>query len=411
MKRTAIAVSLCIGLVPSAALAYDWSVRTTQTETIEANDNLFLRTLPAVGYGSYSTLTANAEALTETSKFDFDGSSNYRKFFGPAADGAPSESLSYNFKGHYETIHKDKFDREFVEASWTQSSAAFALLSDLGVITPTRGFLDRATYTGGIDHSITAQDSVSLLATSTLTSYEPSGGGTPLTDILARGSWRHNFSANVAGNLSSEADMLDFDNASHTHIEIYRNQVGIDTTLSPLLSFRGNVGAVYILTEGGINPLAGSNGLNATSSALLDWIGDATLTYKLLKNTTLAIIASQSTGPSVVGSLFKTDSLSASLRHTINARSTLSFSASAVQSTSTLTTDYVTGSVTYGYRITPDLSADLTYRYQHRFASTGGTTTIDPITGTPTVAGTGAASSNSITLVVSNSFTILPRGN
>ena len=124
MKRTAIAVLLCIGWVPSAVLALDWSIRTTQTETVEANDNLFLRTLPAVGYGSYSTLTANAEALTETSKFDFDGSSNYRKFFGPAVDGAPSESLSYNFKGHYETINKNRFDREFVEASWSQSSAA-----------------------------------------------------------------------------------------------------------------------------------------------------------------------------------------------------------------------------------------------------------------------------------------------
>ena len=152
----------------------------------------------------------------------------------------------------------------------------FALLGDLGVITPTRGFLDRAVYTGGIDRSITAQDSVSLLATSTLTSYDPSGGGTPLTDILARGSWRHNFTSNIAGNLSSEADMLDFDNAAHTHIEIYRNQVGIDTTLSPILSFRGNIGAVYIVTEGGSNPLAsiGSNGLNTANSecpAGLDW--------------------------------------------------------------------------------------------------------------------------------------------
>jgi hypothetical protein len=57
------------------------------------------------------------------------------------------------------------------------------------------------------------------------------------------------------------------------------------------------------------------------------------------------------------------------------------------------------------------LMAQLTYRYQHRFASTGGTTTIDPITNTPTVSGTGPADSHSVMLVVSHNFTVLPRGN
>ena len=42
---------------------------------------------------------------------------------------------------------------------------------------PTSGFLDRLTATGGIDRSITAIDTVSLFATSTRTSYEPSSGG------------------------------------------------------------------------------------------------------------------------------------------------------------------------------------------------------------------------------------------
>ena len=32
----------------------------------------------------------------------------------------------------------------------------------------------------------------------------------------------------------------------------------------------------------------------SSSSSLIDWIGDAVLTYRMLKNTTLAVIASQS---------------------------------------------------------------------------------------------------------------------
>ena len=130
----------------------------------------------------------------------------------------------------------------------------------------------------------------------------------------------------------------------------------------------------------------------------------------MLKNTTLALTASQTISPSIVGSLFKRDSATASVSHTINNESTLSFSANWNRAISTTTTDYASGSVTYGYTFTHDLTAQLTYRYQHRFASSG-TVTIDPITGTPTVGGTGPATSNSIMFVVSHNYTLLPHGN
>jgi hypothetical protein len=204
--------------------------------------------------------------------------------------------------------------------------------------------------------------------------------------------------------------LLNYDNAFNTRIQIYRNQLGIDATLSSVLSFRGNVGAALLITDGGV-PLAstGTNGSNSASSSLVDWIGDAVLTYRLLKNTTLTLLANQSIGPSIVGSLFKRDSISAGLSHTINARSALSFSAGVDRAISTTTTDFASASATYSYSFTRDLTAQLTYRYQHRFASTGGSI-IDPITGTPTVSGTGPANSNSLMVVVSHSYTVLPRG-
>ena len=69
--------------------------------------------------------------------------------------------------------------------------------------------------------------------------------------------------------------------------------------------------------------------------------------------------------------------------------------------------------MTYGYNLPGNLSAQLTYRYQHRFASSGGTIDrFDPITGyAHRVSGTGPANSNSIMLVVTNNYTVLPRGN
>ena len=414
MKRTAIAVSMCFGIVPSAAYALDWSIDTTQSETVELNSNQFLRTSPSASLGSYSTLTANAEARTETSKFDLSGDGNYNKYWGPGVDGLPSESLSYGFKAHYELDGKNNFDREFVESSWRQQSTALALLNDLGIATSANGFLDTLTTSGGIDRSVSARDNLSLFATSTHTSYEPSSGGTAFTDTLARGTWRHSLSSITAINTSSEFELLNYDNATNTSVQIYRNQLGIDATLSPLLSFRGNAGAALLITEGGVNPLAATipNGsAAAVSSSLLDWIGDATLTYKMLKNTTLTLTASQSIAPSVVGSLFKQDNLAASVINTINDWSSISFSASGNRSIATTTTDFATASTTYSYSFTQNWTAQLTYRYQHRFASSGTGSTIDPITGTPTVSGTAPANSNSVMVVVSHNYTVLPHGN
>jgi hypothetical protein len=413
VKRTAIAVSVCFGIVPTAALAFDWSITTTESETVELNSNQFLKTSPAGSLGSYSTLTAKAEARTPTSKFDFDTDGTYRKYWGPGADGVASESLNYGFKAHYEVTEKGKSDREFVEARWRQQSTALALLNDFGVATNATGFLDRLTAAGGIDRSVTALDTVSLFATSTRTSYEPSSGGLPFTDTLARGSWRHSVTSITALNASSEAELLDYDNAFGTRVQIYRNQLGVDATLSAVLSFRSNAGVAYLTTQNAVPsaPLIGGAGSGSSGAAAMDWIGDAVLTYRVLKNTTLAINASQSISPSVVGSLFKRDTISANLSHTINSRSSLSFSASANRQIGVTSTDYASASVSYSYNFLRDWTAQLTYRYQHRFASTGGTAIVDPTTGTPTVSGTGPADSNSIMVVVSNSYTILPRGN
>jgi hypothetical protein len=409
VKRTAIALSVCFGVVPSAAYAVDWSIQTTQSESVELNDNQFLKISPAGSLGSYSTLTANAEARTSDSKFDLTSDGTYNKYWGPGVDGLPSETLNYGFKAHYEVDGKNNFDREFVESSWRQQSTALALLNDLGIAAPVNGFLDTLTASGGIDRSVSAQDNLSLFATSTRTSYEPSSGGIEFTDTLARGSWRHSYSSDTAFNASSEFELLNYDNATNTVVQIFRNQLGIDATLSPLLSFRGNAGAALVVTDGGVNPLAGLAA--SSSSSLLDWIGDAVLTYRMLKNTTLTLTASQSIAPSIVGSLFKQDNIAASLSHSINDRSSLSFSANGNRSISTTTTDYASASTTYSYSLTQQWNAQLTYRYQHRFASSGGGTTIDPITGTPTVSGTGAANSNSILVVVSHSYTVLPSGN
>jgi hypothetical protein len=399
-------------MVPSVAFAYDWSIKASESETVELNSNQFLRNSPAGSLGSYTTLNADAQARTPTSLFNFTGDGTYRKYWGPGVAGTASEFLNYGFKARYELKEKNRFDREYVEASWRQQSTSLALLNDLGVSVATSGFIDRLTLTGGIDRSVTAIDTVSLIATSTRTSYEPSSGGLPFTDTLARGNWRRSLSSVTAINLSSEYELLEYGNAFNTQIQIFREQAGFDATLSAVLSFRANAGVAYLVTDRGVSssPLGGTTSATPVSSSVSDWIGDAALTYRMLKSTTLSITASQSVGPSIVGSLFKRDSIAASLSHNINSRSTLSLSASGNRQISSTTTDYTSASATYSYNLTREWLASGTYRYLHRFASTG-TTIFDPITGTPTVSGTGPADSHSLMFVVTHNWTVLPSGN
>lgn len=411
VKRIAIAASISFGLVPATAFAWDWSLRTSESQAVELNSNQFLSSSPAGSIGSYSTITGTAEALTPTSKLTLDANGSYRKYWGPGAEGV-AEFISHGATARYDHFDKNKFDREFVEAAWRQQSTALALLNDLGVISPVGGSVDRITATGGIDRSLNARDTINLLATSTRTYYEPSSGGTAFTDTLARGSWRHRLSSRTGVSLSSEGELLSYDNAFSTQISIFRNQVGVDTALSSLLSFRGNIGAAYLVTDRGVSTSAigGVTSNTPTGSTALDWIGDAILTYKFMKTATLSLTASQSVGPSIVGSLFKRDSVSASVSYIINSRENLTFSASGNRQIAGTTTDYASVSATYGYNPIKDVSLQFTYRYQHRFASTG-TTIVDPLTGTPTVSGTGPADSHSVLFVATHNFLVLPHGN
>ncbi len=408
MRRTILAVSVSLGLSPTATFAVDWSINSSISESVELNDNQFLKTSPAGSLGSYTGITANAQGRTPTSKFDFDSDATYRKYWGPGTDGLPqTEFLNYGFKGRYENLGKNSPDREFVEASWRQQSTALAILSNLGVATNATGFLDTLNVNGGIDRSLTALDSVSLFAGSTRTSYEPSSGGIPFTDTTASGTWRHRLNSIATLSAFSSAEILNYDNQFNSEVTILRNTVGIDATLSQLISFRGNIGPAYIQTERGVVTTGGRT--LPISGAVTDWIGDAALTYKMLKNTTLTLTASQAIGPSIVGSLFKTDTVTVGLAEIINTRSTLSFAASATRQISASTTDFVSASATYSYQLAREWTAQLTYRFLHRFA-TNGTAIFDPITGTPTVSGSGPANSNSLLFVMSRNFTVLAPG-
>jgi hypothetical protein len=400
------------------ALAWDWSVNSSLSETVELNSNQFLRSMLAAGtLGSYTTITADAQARTATSRLILDGDINYQKYWGPGTEGIPlTEFRQDGVKARYEMTGKDPTDFTYGEVNFRESSTALAILSNLGVATNAQGFIDTSTIRGGVERNITPLDFVTVSARSTYTNYDPPSGGTAFTDSSAVGTLRHRLNSSFALLGSSEIEWLTFNNSSNTRIMILRDTAGVDATLSPVLSFRGSAGVAYVKAEQNttLTPPVALATTNATSSSVADFITDMLLTYRLTKNTTLTLSGTQSVGPSVVGSLTKTTTIGAGLNHVINSRSSLSFAVSASRQATTTSSDFYSGSVTYNYQLAREWISQLTYRHLHRTASTGGTTgaIFEPIAGVPIVSSANApANSDGIMLVVTRSLTVLPAGN
>ena len=412
MKSATKVIAACLSLAPGPALAVDWSLSSTFTETLELNNNQFMNPIPTGGtLGSYTTVSANALALTSTSRFTLDGDVGYRKYWGPGTEGiSQTESDSVGVKAHYESWGKNIEDKYWLDGSFRQSSTLVAVLGDLGLTTTAHGDLDRTMLGGGIQRSLSALDTISVSATSSLTTYDPSSSGTEFVDSSVVTTWRHRVSPLTTLSATSQVEWLNFDTSPVANLIVLRDTAGFQTTLSPLLSYGASAGVVYSDTEVGSSPLGpvGIPTTPLTSGSTVGFIGDAHAIYKILKNTTLNLIASQTVAPSVIGTLTQRSLIHAGLTQTINDHSSVSLAGDVSRQTSSgVSNDFLIGSLSYSYILARDWNASLTYRYTHRTATTGGTL-LDPVTGLPISGGSGAASSNSIMMVVSKRTTIIP---
>jgi hypothetical protein len=405
---------VCLGLLPGPALAWDWALSSTLSQTFELNDNMFMRTPSGGGtLGSYSNISANAVGLTPTSRLTVDSDVGYRKYWGPGTEGiSQTESDWVGISAHYVTWGKNSDDRVFFDGSFRRSSAVVAVLGDLGLLTNVHGDIDRTSVNGGFTRSLSALDTFTFSLGSALTSYDPASSGTQFVDTTATASWRHRVDPLTTVSVTSQAEWLHYDTQPNTNLLLWRNTGGFETTLSPILSYGANAGVIYTNSEIGIAPspflpvaLQVPLFVNGTT---VGFIADAHAIYRILKNTTLNLTASQSVSPSIVGALTKRSTIHAGVTQLVNARSSVSVAGDiSRQTVSGTTNDFLSGSVSYAYQLAREWNASLTYRYLHRTAASGSNVLFDPVTGLPT-SSVGAASSNSLILTVAKTTTIIP---
>ena len=145
MRYATRALLACLSLSPAPALAWDWSLDSTISETVSASDNQFMRSMLTGGtLASYTNVTANALARTQTSRLTIDANVGYQKYWGPGTEGiSQTESNSLGVNARYETWGKNPQDREWLIGNFSQSSTVLAVLNDLGFATRAHGNTER----------------------------------------------------------------------------------------------------------------------------------------------------------------------------------------------------------------------------------------------------------------------------
>ncbi|WP_240535736.1 hypothetical protein [Bradyrhizobium sp. STM 3809] len=413
IRRITPVVAAFVGLLPCPALAWDWSLSSTMSETVEFNDNLFMRNMLAGGtFGSYTTVTANAVAVTPTSRLTVDSDVGYRKYWGGTNGTTQTESDWVGVTARYETQGKVPGDKNFLDGSFRRSSAVVAVLGDLGLPTTVHGDVNRTAVRGGIQRSLSALDTVSFSLGSVLTAYDPASSGTQFTDSTASASWSHRIDPLTTVSVSSQAEWLNYDSTPRSNIVLVTSTAGFESSFSPVFSYGMNAGAVYATADAGTPafPLGSPARPIVAGGSSVGFVANAHAIYRITKNTTLNVLAAQTTSPAITGALTKRTTLRAGVTRTINARSSISVAGDISRQTSSgATNDFVSGSVSYAYQLARDWNASLTYRYLHRTATTG-SVLLDPLTGLPLNNG-GAASSNSLMVTVAKTATIIPLDN
>lgn len=388
--RTAIlatvGIAVCATQVVCAtqAWAIDLQIRSSLSQTLEINDNRNMSVNSAgVTYAPVSSLVLDVLARTPTMRFEASGNLDYRTFFGP---GAVNTNNALDRGARAKLTKTTRLTTYDIGASYSLRDAGTVQLDDVGIRTVS-GEIVTYALEGGFKHQIGARDTLlfSMRGSSVTFSSQPNND---YQDITSTATWVHR--ANRILDMIGLINYYFQDRASND-IAMWRATGGVDARLSPRLSLRGSAGAVYIESSG--TPVVPVNGTPIVSGSGATWIADATLTYRLRATTRVSVAVARSVAPDGLGDISQRETISATLTEEVNRRSSLSFATGFSRNgagTSGGASDNLSASAIYAYRLTPELNANISYRFNQRMSDSG------------------TARSNSILMSVRRSVTVLP---
>jgi len=387
-------------LASSGALAADVAIKANATEILEASDNYFLVNSPSGATAKSLTAgTLDVLARTPTTNYLLNSYYSYYKYFGP---GTADTSVVWGTPAHarFSVDHTDQLTKYNAAASWTRADVATTQLAETGRTTASRGTINTFAVDGGLTHDLSRIDSLTWTARATRVDYTNDPTALPYDDVVSTLAWRRSLSPTTVLNNFVSFDWFAADNIQQTQRLFWKAMTGLDSKLSPRLTFTGNVGWAFVNAyQNGIaqsiTPFAFQPQVGSANSLLADIV----LTYQLLKTTKLSLIAAQAVVPLTTGALQKSDSVALILSHDINHWSNLSFAVRLVHIPATSgnsaftgqagTSDFFSASVNYRYQLTREWRTNLSYTYRERDDETG------------------TARSNTVLFSLSRDFTLL----
>jgi len=384
VKTLVFLTSLGLGVLTSSAFAADVSIKGNVSETVEASDNYFLSNAPSGTTIKPTTAgTLDVLARTPTTNYLLDTNYSYYNYFGP---GAADTSLTWGTPASatFSIDHTTDLAKYKIAASWTRVDAATTQLAQTGVATA-HGSINTYSSNGSVEYDLGRIDRISWTAQGSNVSFtDPTQ--VPYDEVTTMLAWNHELSALTILTNSVSFDWFGAEDPAQNQLLFWKLMTGVGSELAPYLTFLGHVGVGFV--NGYQSGAAQATPTPVPSGVALFPVGtansilaDATLTYRLLKDTKVSLTAAQVVAPTVTGQLQKSDTVGLAVDYTINSLSNLSFSTqfsylpasqdNAFSTGQTGASNFISASVTYGYRLTREWRSNLTYTYAQRNDDTG----------------------------------------
>ena len=288
---------------------------------------------------------------------------------------------------NFRTNHVTELDRFNFAASWSRSDAAVTQLAQTGVANA-RGSINTYDVNAGVTHDLGRIDTISWTADwNTVSFTDPTQ--IPYNDVNSTISWAHTFSPTTTFTNSVNFDWFSQDNAANSQRLLWRFTSGVQSQLTPRLTFNGQIGLIFANAYQNGNAqstsvpappifVPGVTPFQPLIGAGHGWIGNVGLSYRLLKDTSVSFNAAQAITPTFTGQLQQSSSLGMSLNRQINQPvqsvifcfiranhfakrnlAQLQFS----QATAT-ESDFFSAGVNYSYQLTREWSANISYTFR-----------------------------------------------
>lgn len=378
MKSSVLVVSLWLGVFASGASAADVSIYGNVSQTLEASDNYFLANAPS-GYTlkPLSAVTLDALVATPTTRYLLDTNYSYYKYSGP---GAADTNLTWGTPASatFSINNADKLTKYNLAASWKRDDVATTLLTQTGTAAG-RGTFDTYAIDGGVTRNLSRLDSISWSAHASTVSYsDPTQ--TPYVDFSTTAAWNHNINATTTLTNSANFDWFSQDNEVKSQRLFWQFMTGLQSQLTPRLSFNGQVGAAFVnaYQKGEIQLIMPPGVFQQKVGTAQGWTGNIGLNYKLLKDTRVSLNAARSIVPTIYGQLQRIESIGLTLNHDINFFASLTFftqfshlETAETANTGPTASDNFTASADFGYKLAREWRANLSYTYRQKNDATG----------------------------------------